>query len=391
MSQWVRPAGTAWIAREQIPGPDVDEFADPHHVERALAEACGPSLLAVQHPHRTAVARAAGAGLQDSLPGARSTLRALQRRHYRQASDVVALYRARGERGAAIGVLCLVDPAAADAAGQQVIRDSEGVYPQVVCERAAVLAALGVATSAAMLVPVHTGSTLTTLLQRLAAESPAPAVDVTDPTGTRHELWVLQPGPAQRDVLAAAATDPLLVADGNHRVAAARAAGSGGLLALITDGPDLRVGAIHRGLVAPGWTVDSLAAAWRSVGLRVETATDTAAPQTPGTVITLAPGGALRVRLPEPSSQAPRPCIDHSVVERLLVAEALGIEPDGGALRALPEGQADDPEVTVLLQIAPVPLADVLAVHEQGRRMPRKSTYFTPKPRSGLFLADVRA
>jgi uncharacterized protein (DUF1015 family) len=47
--------------------------------------------------------------------------------------------------------------------------------------------------------------------------------------------------------------------------------------------------------------------------------------------------------------------------------------------------------VTVLLQIAPVPLADVLAVHEQGRRMPRKSTYFTPKPRSGLFLADVRA
>jgi uncharacterized protein (DUF1015 family) len=36
-----------------------------------------------------------------------------------------------------------------------------------------------------------------------------------------------------------------------------------------------------------------------------------------------------------------------------------------------------------------VPYADVLAVHDQGRRMPRKSTYFTPKPRSGLLLADL--
>jgi uncharacterized protein (DUF1015 family) len=43
-----------------------------------------------------------------------------------------------------------------------------------------------------------------------------------------------------------------------------------------------------------------------------------------------------------------------------------------------------------VLQLAPVPFADVLAVHRQGRRMPRKSTYFTPKPRSGLLLADLR-
>ena len=28
-------------------------------------------------------------------------------------------------------------------------------------------------------------------------------------------------------------------------------------------------------------------------------------------------------------------------------------------------------------------------VHAAGGRMPRKSTYFTPKPRSGLLLADL--
>jgi uncharacterized protein (DUF1015 family) len=47
------------------------------------------------------------------------------------------------------------------------------------------------------------------------------------------------------------------------------------------------------------------------------------------------------------------------------------------------------PEPDAVLLIAPVPLADVLAVHARGDRMPRKSTYFTPKPRSGLLLADL--
>jgi uncharacterized protein (DUF1015 family) len=28
-------------------------------------------------------------------------------------------------------------------------------------------------------------------------------------------------------------------------------------------------------------------------------------------------------------------------------------------------------------------------VHDAGKRMPRKATYFTPKPRSGLLLADL--
>jgi uncharacterized protein (DUF1015 family) len=42
-----------------------------------------------------------------------------------------------------------------------------------------------------------------------------------------------------------------------------------------------------------------------------------------------------------------------------------------------------------VLHLAPVPFADVLAVHERGELMPRKSTFFTPKPRSGLVLADL--
>jgi hypothetical protein len=72
----------------------------------------------------------------------------------------------------------------------------------------------------------------------------------------------------------------------------------------------------------------------------------------------------------------------------MLIADALGIDPEGPQVRALPASHPVSPDIDVTLQLAPVPFADVLAVHEQGRRMPRKSTYFTPKPRSGLLLAD---
>jgi hypothetical protein len=106
-------------------------------------------------------------------------------------------------------------------------------------------------------------------------------------------------------------------------------------------------------------------------------------------VVVRASGADLLVTLPGPEPDEPVPRIDHGLVERLLIADALGIDPEGPQVRALPAGHPVGPHVNAVLQLAPVPFADVLAVHQQGRRMPRKSTYFTPKPRSGLLLADL--
>ena len=81
--------------------------------------------------------------------------------------------------------------------------------------------------------------------------------------------------------------------------------------------------------------------------------------------------------------------IDHEVVERILFAEALGVDPDGPCVRPLPAGRPLPPDADAVVLLAPVNYADVLAVHAAGRRMPRKATYFTPKPRSGLVLAAL--
>jgi hypothetical protein len=391
MTLWVQPIRHGWVVADRVPGPDVDEFAEATEVTAALARSpCGTdTLLAVQHPHRTPQALAEGLSLADALPAARQVLARLSASAYREVANVVAPYRVEGPDGVAVGVLCLIDSAAVDSGGRSFVRHSEEVYPRMVRERAAVLAGLGCATSAAMLVPVRDGERLTTVVLGSIDKLGAPAVSTTDSGGRTHQLWLLGPGAEQDAVLAAVSSSPLLVADGNHRVAAAAASDRSSLLALVTAGPVLRIGAIHRALVGTGLTCDDLADAWRAAGVMVRNAGELDPPLRPGSVVVEAAGGHLLVTLPGPDPGEPVPRIDHGLVERWLIADALGIDPEGPQVRALPAGHPVNPQVDVVLRLAPVPFTDVLAVHEQGRRMPRKSTFFTPKPRSGLLLADL--
>ncbi|MFD9960348.1 DUF1015 family protein [Amycolatopsis sp. NPDC058986] len=388
MRTWVRAIGRGWVVRDGVPGPDVDEFAEPDRVVAALAgpDAAGDTLLAVQHPARTPAALAHGHTVAEALPAARAALKRLIAEHYVPMSDFVALYRIEGPDGAAAGVLCLVDPAEVGADGLARVRHTEEVYPEVVAERAAMLAGLGCATSAAMLVPASDGAELTARVEWACESLGSPRLSTSDQAGRRHELWVVPGGAVQEYLLASIAAGELLVADGNHRVAAARDAGRGALLALVTAGPRLEIGAIHRVLAGTGLDVAALSARWRAAGLDVRPS-DGAAPSCPGAVVAVAGETAVRVTLPVPDG--PGPVIDHDVVERVLLREALGVDPDGPSVRPLPAGRPVPPDADVVLLLAPVPFADVLAVHAANRRMPRKATYFTPKPRSGLVLADL--
>ncbi|MEU7481196.1 DUF1015 family protein [Lentzea sp. NPDC042327] len=364
MSLPVRPVRRGWVVRDRVPGPDVDEFAEPGQVIGALARAPHGTLLAVQHPHRTPRALAAGTGLLEALPAARAELAALIRRAYREVTDVVAPYRVDGPDGTACGLLCLVDPDA--------IAHTEDVYPGVVAERAEVLATLGIATSAAMLVPMTPHDGLTDLVHGMTED---PAVSLVDSGGRRHWVWLVGPGERQDAFLAAAGAHRLLVADGNHRVAAAREAGLAGLLALVTSGPGLRVGPFHRAVVGTGLGTADLVAAWERVGLRVGELPFVTDPE-PGVVVVRTPDTVLRVELPAGRG------VDHAVVESVLLHEALDLDPESPCVKAVVDPRV---EAEAVLLIAPVPLPAVLA----GAKMPRKSTYFTPKPRSGLLLADL--
>ncbi|WP_081975954.1 DUF1015 family protein [Amycolatopsis sp. MJM2582] len=380
MSTWIRPIDRGWVVRDTVPGPDVDEFADPDRVAAALAGARGDSLLAVQHPARTPAALAGGLAIEAALPQARATFERIRERHYRPVSAVVAPYRIDGPDGVALGVLCLVDPAAVRDDGVTRVRHTEDVYPDVVAERAAMLAGLGVATSAAMLVPATGGRELTALIERIC-RGRVPSLSTVDGAGRKHELWLAGPGEDQDELLATLDGLDLLVADGNHRVAAAAASGRGALLALVTGGPGLRIGPIHRVLAGTGLDADTLVRRWTEAGYDVRPG-PADPPSEAGEVTVVAGTSAFRVPLGKAGG-------DHAVVEQELLRGALGVDPEGPHVRPLLPGVPVPEDADAVLLLAPVPYAEVLAVHAAGARMPRKATYFTPKPRSGLLLAEL--
>jgi uncharacterized protein (DUF1015 family) len=89
--------------------------------------------------------------------------------------------------------------------------------------------------------------------------------------------------------------------------------------------------------------------------------------------------------------------MDHAVVERILLGGALGLEP--GDKRIVYVGgdyapqwlasEVDAGRADLAVLIAPVTVDRFVAVNLARQKMPRKSTWFTPKARGGLVLADL--
>jgi uncharacterized protein (DUF1015 family) len=89
--------------------------------------------------------------------------------------------------------------------------------------------------------------------------------------------------------------------------------------------------------------------------------------------------------------------LDHTVVERALFNGVLGMDAadkriayvggDYGAewLRA----EVDEGRAQAAIMIAPVATDDFVAINHDRMKMPRKSTWFTPKARAGLVLAEL--
>ncbi|MEN3362135.1 MAG: hypothetical protein V7637_6117 [Mycobacteriales bacterium] len=252
-----------------------------------------------------------------------------------------------------------------------------------------------------------------------AFDGQPPLVETTAADGVRHRLWALTDPGALADVAADLLPRRATIADGHHRYATylrhqadrhAAGAGPGPWdrgLALLVDatayGP--QVHPIHR--VIPGL---ALADAERSAaaGFAVReiaggepdalAALATAGKDSPAFLIT---DGTRWVLLTDPDPAALAEAVpadrsaawqrlDVTIAHRLLVdhlwqlrdhEDVVGFRHDiPAALTA-----ARDSGGTALL-LNPTPVEAVVDVAAAGDRMPRKSTLFTPKPRTGLLI-----
>lgn len=263
-----------------------------------------------------------------------------------------------------------------------------------------------------------------TSLTTAVADGRTALVSAETGDGTQHRLWAVT-DPAELAAIAAdLAPRQAFIADGNHRYAAyleLRAArhaagdGPGGWdygLALLVDSAAFppEIGAIHRVLpgLAPADAVKRAAAAFAVRALPGGTGALPAAlaalaeASAAGTAFLVA--GEEEIHLltdPDPALlDAAMPlgrspewrALSTAVLQELLIARLWGIHDDERSVRVVHHdaaraiAEADEAPGGTAVICAPLAAADVYAVAALGERLPRKSTSFAPKPRTGLVL-----
>jgi uncharacterized protein (DUF1015 family) len=304
------------------------------------------------------------------------------------------------------------------APGSAAVLPHEDTYAPAVEGRRALLAATE--TDLEPIVLAHDPEPTVARLTRNARQQ-HPTLQVQDTDGVHHRLWrVTEPGVLDELTRALNRTGAV-IADGHHRFAAATAHarmepdtdGADAVLALVTPmGPGgLRVDPIHRvvpdlalddavAAAADGFRVAELPVAAEQGALEEAVAAWLAADQEYGFLVT---DGSRLVALTEPSAEV-RAAVPHEappawrgldvvLAHHGLLGHLWGLADDPDSIHiahsvAEAVRAAGERSGVALLLRAPSP-ADVAAVARAGARMPRKSTLFVPKPRTGLVLRPL--
>lgn len=238
-------------------------------------------------------------------------------------------------------------------------------------------------------------------LAALADTTAAPDCRATDDEGVHHRLWRLSSPAVIEAVSEAVATQPVLIADGHHRYEVALAyqaeVGQGGgqdrILALVVELSEeqLSVRPIHRLVSGMAADLDLLAAlepffeaiptgpADGTIGERMADAAALA-------LVTEAGTWLLR---PRPDTAA---AADHDLDSSRLDVALATLGPHqlrfqhGWDLAAAAVGNGDA-QAAVLLR--PATVAQIAAISRGGQRMPPKTTFFYPKPATGLVFRSL--
>ncbi len=410
------PIDRAWITAGNTGAQNYDEFADEAEITEVI-RANPFSALALEMPH--CAPENIGRSFAASLPDAADKLeRAKAAGAFTQAEQVVVLYRITpggvtqldpatgGGARPAYGLFCMVDTDEISTSPEEpglVIRN-EDVFIEKVHERVALAAATGHLLSPILLLQTAGGAALHRALAAACEAAGAPAATDIDQAGRVHAVWPVPAGPLQDQLLALALAGELVVADGNHRSLAAQLGELPRFLAVITTPESVAIQPYNRLVSELTTPLDDLLSRLAAAGARVTPAAGPPrVPAQAGAVQlycagrTHAAGRAFFVELPSMQGAGMVENLDHALVERVLLRDALGLDPGdkrityvGGDYPASwLAGEVDAGRAELAVLIAPVTVADFVAVNLARLKLPRKSTWFTPKARAGLVLAKL--
>jgi uncharacterized protein (DUF1015 family) len=232
-----------------------------------------------------------------------------------------------------------------------------------------------------------------------------PESEATDDSGVLHQLWVIDDAASIDDVSKAVGRSPLVIADGHHRYETAiayqaerrEATGVGGdydlVMALVVELAEdqLSVGAIHRVLSQLPADADlpELMGRWFECERVGEPADELAGELIGAGRLTLVTRKGIWSLDPRAEAYTAAGSDLDSSILALALDEVGGIvttyshDPEE-AVRTVTTGKAD-----AAVLIRPVTVAQISDWAHARRRMPPKSTYFHPKPRTGMVFRPV--
>ncbi|GIE87844.1 DUF1015 family protein [Actinoplanes regularis] len=394
----VHPISRAWITTGGTGAQNYDEFADDAEITDILT-ANPHSALAVEMPHLAP--ESLGKTFAEALPDAVVRLeRDKSEGHYRQAEHVVVLYRITSKDEApAYGLWSTVETAEISASADEpglVIRN-EDVFIAKVRERVALAEALQTLLSPVLLLQTGKGEELHAALADACDAAGEPEATDTDQTGRTHAIWAVGPGELQDRLTELAGGGELVVADGNHRSLAAQTGGLPRFLAVITTPASVAIQPYNRLVSELPATLEELLERLRAAGATVTELPRAAALPDKGTIELYAGSRTFAVGLPADPTGTAVENLDHALVERVLLRDVLGLDPGDKRISYIGgdypvewlRGEVDAGRAELAVLIAPVTVEDFVAVNLARLKLPRKSTWFTPKARGGLVLAQL--
>jgi hypothetical protein len=428
MANILHPIERAWLSTGGTGAQNYDEFPDESEITRIIA-ANPRSALAIEMPHR--VPGSGAGGFAGALPAAVARLAAAKRDGaYVPARRVVVLYRITApDLPACYGLFGMVgtDQISSRADQPGLVIRNEDVFPEKVDDRVALaratghllspvlllqsgsrgagvaLGGAGVAPGGAGAVPGGAGAApgssgeLRAALVAACQAAGAPAVTDRDQAGRVHEIWPVPPGPTADRLCALPGGGELVVADGNHRTLAAQTGGLARFLAVVTTPDSVTIAPYHRLVTESAYPVALVRERIAAAGARVDPVSGVPGLPPRGVAYLYSRDGCHAVTLPPDPAAPAVDNLDHALVERRLLRDAFALDP--GDKRVVYVGgdhpvswlqaEVDAGYADAALVIAPVSMADFLAVNLARQKLPRKSTWFTPKARAGLVLAEL--
>jgi len=315
-----------------------------------------------------------------------------------------------------IGAVTLAPPAAG------IVQPHENVTPGIVAGRRRLMEATQANLEPVFLLYEGGNGATAGLVEEVAADR-VPLMEACTGDGLRHRLWAITQDKELSAIAADLAPRSALIADGHHRYAAYRqlqerrqAAGSGAGpwdlgLALLVDSARYppHIGAIHRvilglmpdvaaRLAASAFVVTELPGGSADIPAALAAF---AAAECDGVAFLLTGGGRAYLLTDPDPQQISAAVADYpphlwqrmsaAILQDLLFARVWGIEDDARTVRAVHDAanairEAEDEPPSTAVICSPMSAEQVYQVAALGRRVPRKSTSFGPKPRTGLVM-----